>query len=309
MKPVLSLIALFFIAQTLLLGQATTPLQLSYLLTKATAEAPLERKHADEATNILATQLAQNAASTGSKYATFSLQPVLSLLEEGKIEGLKTLITAKLNVNVRVVNLISSETLGAFDVVLAGSGANRSEAMTKAIQQLRNKKALISKELLGFDQNIRAYYDKNCDAIAAKANAFISKNEFAAALALLHGIPSDVACFQTQAALTNQVFTAIQTQQCSTVLRKADAFVAANNFVAALNVLSQVDPAAPCATEASAKITAIEAKVDAAQKEQWEWLFKFWSAGVDAEKAKWNAITAISLGWLRTNSPLELIEK
>lgn len=309
MKPVLSLIALFFIAQTLLLGQANTPLQLSYLLAKATAETPLERKHADEATNILATQLAQNAASAGSKYSTFSLQPVLSLLEEGKIEGIKTLITAKLNVNVRVVNLISTETLGAFEVVLTGSGANRSEAITKAIQQLRNKKALISKELLGFDQNIRAYYDKNCDAIAAKANALVSKNEFAAALALLHGIPADVACFQTQAALTNQVFTTIQTQQCSTVLRQADAFVAANNFVAALNVLSQVDPAAPCATEASAKITAIEAKVDAAQKEQWEWLFKFWSAGVDAEKARWNAITAISLGWLRTNSQLELIEK
>ncbi|MEI6409296.1 MAG: hypothetical protein WCR52_07940 [Bacteroidota bacterium] len=308
MKPLFLLLFLLPGAQALLYGQTTT-IQQNFLLTQASVESPLDRSHATEAGNILASMLAQSAASSGSKYSVFSLQPNLSLLEEGKIEGVKTLITAKVNAGIRVTNVISSETLGAFDLVLTGSGKTRAEAITKAIQQLRNKKGQFVTELNGFEQKIKTYYEKNCDAIIAKAQDQLSKKEFASALAMLHGIPSEAACAQTAAALTAEAFTKVQEQQCSAVTRQADAFVAANNFVAALQVLSQIDPAAPCAADASAKIAAIETKVDAAQKEQWEWLFKFWSAGADAEKARWNALTAISLGWLRSNSKLEFIER
>lgn len=281
----------------------------SYLVSKGLTEQPVERKHAESAENILSGILSQASGASGSRYSVFGLTPALSLLEEGKIEGVKTLITAKVNVNVKVQNLISSETLGSFDLTLTGSGKTRAEAINKAIQQMRSKKDQISKEIAGFDQKIKSYYDKNCDKIAATAREYVAKKEYQAALAILHGIPAESSCFTAVEAQKNQVFASVQAQECSNFIKRADAFTAANNFVAALQVLSQVDASAPCAAEVTTKIADIETKLDAAQKEQWEWLFKFWSAGAEAEKAKWNAITAIAMNWLRSNGKYELLEK
>lgn len=309
MNRIFLLFTFFFVATAFATAQNTPAITQSYLISRGTVESPIERKHAEEAEHVLSGILAQSAGTSGSRYSVFSLSPVISLLEEGKVEGVKTLITAKVNISVRVSNLVSSEALGAFDMVVTGSGKNRAEAITKAVQQLRNKKVQVTKEIAGFDQKIKNYYDTNCEKIAATARDHVGKKEFQAALAILHGVPVDAGCYATISTLKSEVFNSVQQQQCSNITRQADAFIAANNFIAALNTLSQIDAAAPCAGEVTARIAAIEAKVDAAQKEQWEWLFKFWATGAEAEKAKWNAYTALCLNWLRTNGKIEILDK
>ncbi len=309
MNRIFLLFCLLFTGIYISSAQQQTEIANQYLISKCTVEAPLERRHGDETEHILTGILAQSATASGSKYSTFALAPVVSLLEEGKIEGVKTLVTAKLNISIRAVNLISSDILGAFDIVVTGSGKNRAEAITKGIQQLRSKKPQMAKSISEIDRKVKDYYDTNCDKIAATATDLVQKKQYQAALALLHGVPATAGCYASLAAQKEQVFKSVQEQQCSNISRQADALIAANNFTGALNLLSQVDASAPCAADVDAKIAVIETKLDAAQKERWEWLFKFWETGAEAEKAKWNAYTAICLNWLRGSSKFDIIDK
>lgn len=301
----------FPIIALVLLSASTSAQSLvrAYYLIKPVANAPFEPRQGDELNNILSSALAQNSAGTSAKFSNFGIQPTVSILEEGKIEGIKTQMTAKINVNLRMLNLITGDNLASNDLVFVGTGSNRSEALTRAIQQMRQKKAQLEKELANFDQKIRVYYEQNCTALVQKANALMQKNAYADALVLLHGIPADLPCYQQQTSLINQVFAKVQEQNCNAILRKADAAVAGNDFLQALQYLSELDPAAPCAAEASAKIATIETKLDAERQQQWEWLFKFWSAGVNAEVARWNARTAICLEWMHAHSSLNFIDK
>lgn len=310
MKPIFLLLLLSAAVPFLLNAQSETTLRQNFLLLKTQAPAPFERAQADECDQIVAALLAQvSAGGSGAPYSVFGLQPALSLLEEGKMEGVKTLVTAKVNIGFRVNNVVSSENFGAFDLVSAGSGKTRNEAVRHALQQLRSKKSKFAFELRQIEEKIGTYYEQNCASLSDKARNLVEKKDYAAALAILHGIPAESGCSGSAAALTAETFARYQEQQCAALLRQAEALSAGKRFGEALDLLGRLSPSAPCATDANAKIAAIESKADAALKEKWEWLFKCWSAGAEMEKARWNALTAISLGWLRTQYNLDLIEK
>jgi hypothetical protein len=279
----------------------------SYLIGKGKSDATFTKAQVEECERMITSVAArQSSAAIGNPYSMFAIVPSLSFVEERIAEGMKKMSAVKLNLNLSVVNLISNTTLGAFDVSFTGSGSNKSEAINRGIQQLRNKPNQISKAVEDFNEKINAYYENNCDKILTEAKEFNNRKNYPAAVALLHGVPPGLTCSAKTEALKNESFSILQQQICTNVNTKAQAAVASNDFISALNLLSQIDAAAPCATEAKTQISAIEAKFDATQREQWEWLFKFWSAGAEAERARWNAYTAIAMGWLRSTATVPL---
>ncbi|MFN7325162.1 MAG: hypothetical protein ACK5SQ_01130 [Chitinophagales bacterium] len=286
--------------------QAQTAAKQAYQVARTVYNAPIERGHGEEAERFLIGMLPAAGTASGS-FSLFGLIPALSLLEEGKTEGMKTLQTAKVNLNVQVKNLVSTEILGSFDLVVTGSGKTRSEAIQRAVQQLRNKKSMAVKELLKMDQLIDQYYEDNCARIKAVASDQVEKRNYAAAVAHLHAVPVETGCYTSTAALRQQAFELEQARLCGNIVQQAEAAAAANRFVEALQLLSKVDAAAPCAPQVKATIQGMEARLDAERKEQWNWLFQMWATGAEVEKARWNALTAISLNWLKSNNALDLI--
>jgi len=301
----LSFLLVFSLSTNLVLGQ-TEPKQ-AYQVARSVFTTPIERAHADEADRFLLGMLSAASGATGGNFSVFALVPALTLLEEGKTEGMKTLQTAKVNLNVQVKNLVSTEILNSFDLVVTGSGKTRTEAIQRAVQQLRSKKSQAIKEILKTDQLIAAYYDANCAKIKALAMDQLEKKNYAAAVAQLHAVPVETGCYASTMALRQQAFDLEQGRLCSNVLQQAEAAAAANQFEEALQLLSRIDATAPCAGQVKSTILSMETKLDAERNQQWNWIFQMWSTGAEVEKARWNALTAISLNWLKSNNALDLL--
>jgi hypothetical protein len=236
----------------------------------------------------------------------FSIQPTVSVLESAQIEGMQDRKAVKVNLNLRVLNAVSGETFASSDVVLTASGTTEDEAVGRALQNIRQNNPALRRELNALDAKVRAHYQAHCADVLTAAAAHEQRKEYAAALALLHSVPQGTPCFNEVAARKAAVFVLLQTANCQNLLTRADAHVAANNFTSALLLLSQTDATAPCAADVKSRIATLETKVDAAQKENWEWLFKFWATGAEAEKARYNALTACALTWLRGSGKCDL---
>lgn len=284
----------------------TANARISFLLAKAKFESNISPKYAEKVERQLASVLTSGVNTYGAPFSVFSIQPTVSVLESAQIEGMQDRKAVKLNVNLRVVNAVSGETFASSDVVVTGSGTSEDEAVSRALNNIRQNNPALRRELGNLDAKVRAHYQAHCADVLTAAAAHEQRKEYNAALALLHSVPQGTPCFNEVAARKTAVFAQVQATNCQNLLTRADAHIAGNNFLGALLLLSQVDATAPCAAEVKARIATVETKVDAAQKENWEWLFKFWATGAEAEKARYNALTACALTWLRGSGKCDL---
>ena len=279
---------------------------ISFALGRARIESGLSNSHQNKVERQLSALLTSGADTYGAPYAVFVVAPVLSLLDQGKIEGVATRITARVNLQLRVANNVSGEVFYTSDLALNGAGATLDEAVGKALQGVRPNNPALRKSLEESRVKIREHYAQHCDQVQKAAAEKESAGQFASALSLLHSVPEGTPCFETVQAKKAALFAKIQEQECRNLLQKADALIAAKDFAGALHWLAQIDSQSPCATDAKQRIATVETKVDEHERTQNEWLFKYWSAGQDAEKARWNTLTAFCLEWLHGNARYEL---
>lgn len=277
-----------------------------FALGRVKIESGLSYKHQGRVERQLAPLLSSGADTYGAPYSVFVLSPVLSLLEQGKIEGIATRVTARVNLQVQVANNLSGEVFYTNDLAFNGAGATLDEAVGKALQGIRPNNPALHKTLEESRAKILDYYTRQCASVQQAAGEKESAGQLAAALSLLHSVPAGTPCFDEVREKKLALFTKIQEQQCRNFLQKADARAAAKDFNGALNWLAQIDSQSPCANDAKQRIADLETKVDDNIRTQNEWLFKFWSAGQEAEKARWNALTGYCMDWLRENAQFEL---
>lgn len=280
--------------------------QISFALGRARIESGLSNTLQNKVERQLSALLTSGADTYGAPYAVFVVAPVLSLLDQGKIEGVATRITARVNLQLRVANNVSGEVFHTSDLTLTGAGATLDEAVGKALQGVRPNNPALRRAMEESRVKIREHYTQHCDQVQKAAAEKESAGQFAAALSLLHSIPEGTPCFEAVQAKKTALFAKIQEQECRNLLQKADARVAAKDFAGALHWLAQIDSQSPCAPDAKQRIATVETKVDEQERTRNEWLFKYWSAGQDAEKARWNALTTFCLEWLHGNAKYEL---
>jgi len=242
------------------------------------------------------------------KFSIFVIQPALDILEQGKIEGLKTQITVKLNLQLKLTNMMSGEVLDAQDIKASGAGNTLDEAVTRTIVSFRRDNPVLSKSIKTFRQRISEHYLAHCSRVMTMANELAGQKKFSDAFSALHAVPAGTTCYQEVAAKKLEYFNQVQTADCQNKLSRVNAAVAINDFKTALQVLSQIDANAPCFAEAKATLAAIEPKVDESLKTNYEWLLSFYKEGKAAETARWNAMTAIGLLYLTEGKKCVLVE-
>ncbi|MFN0212673.1 MAG: hypothetical protein ACKVT2_00335 [Saprospiraceae bacterium] len=244
-----------------------------------------------------------------NQFSVFVIRPALDILDQGKIEGIKTQITVKLNLQLKLTNGATAEVLAIQDVRISGAGNTVDDAVNRALQSLRRDHPALSKAIGNFRQRIVDHYATNCGNVSTAANELASQNKHRDAFALLHSVPQGTPCFQEVAGKKMEYFGLVQSADCQNKISRANAAVASNDFKTALQILGQIDANAPCFGDAKSAILSIESKVDENLKTNYEWIFSFYKEGKAAETARWNAMTAMGLLYLTENKKCILVER
>ncbi len=299
--PLLMLISLF---QAQLAAQ--TSAGISLLLGQPRLGKGISAQHQSSLENKLLSLFAAGDGSIGAKYSAFAVMPVLEILEQGKIEGMKNKPIVKLNLTMKLQNVYSGEVLEVREYMFTGSGNTADEAISKAIGGLRKNQPKLGKALKEFQTLILGFYEKNCASVMATANDFASRQQYRDAFAMLQSVPQGTSCYGQVEDAKKGYYQQVQSAGCAANIASANAAKAANDFSKALNILGSVDAESPCFGEAKALVASLETTVDEELKTRYEWLFKFHAAGTEAEAARWNAMNSLFLGWLRESGKVNI---
>ncbi len=232
----------------------------------------------------------------------FVIYPKFAIYESNIVEGGMqniTVVTAELSLFIKQVdnNLLFS----TISKQLKGSGSNKELAITNAISKIPTSDSEFKTFIENGKTKIIQYYETKCVDIIKKSDSYIKMQQYDQALGLLMTVPEEVSsCYNQIQDKAIEVYKAYQTQKCAELIQKAKTSLAANDYVGALNILSEIDPSASCFNEAQTLAKTAETKVDAEEKKQWDFQMKQYNDAVSLEKQRVEAIKEIAVSYYKS---------
>jgi hypothetical protein len=232
----------------------------------------------------------------------FVIYPKFAIYESNIVEGGMqniTVVTAELSLFIKQVdnNLLFS----AISKQLKGSGSNKELAITNAISKIPTSDPEFKTFIETGKSKIIQYYETKCVDIIKKSDSYVKMQQYEQALGLLMTVPEEVSsCYNQIQDKAIESYKAYQTQKCAELIQKAKTSLAANDYVGALNILSEIDPSASCFNEAQTLAKTAETKVDAEEKKQWDFQMKQYNDAVSLEKQRVEAIKEIAVSYYKS---------
>ncbi len=291
---ILRILFFSFFISSFVFGQTDNPVQdldiqiLSPKLDKnipASTAAKLERK----VINVFT----QNDV-VNKKESTFTLEPFLSLIEFGKLEGISSEETVQLELHFMVKNVFSGQSILVFSHKLSGSGKSKNVAINRAINNIRPQRKVYASFIARMQEKVDKYYGEDCNNIIASAQTAIDQNEYQKAIAILYAIPKKSDCRVSNQALLDQTYRQFQAQGCQALIQKAEVAILKKDYKDAINLIGQVDPNSPCKDQAQQLLQTVTAKVDEQTAKKMDFLNKVYKDNVDIEKARQQSMKSIS---------------
>jgi len=232
----------------------------------------------------------------------FVIYPKFAIYESNIVEGGMqniTVITADLSLFIKQVD--NNILFASISKPLKGSGSTKELAIANAISKITTNepdfKTFIEKGKL----KIISYYETKCVDIIKKSDTYIKMQQYEEALGILMTVPEEVSsCYDKIQEKAIETYKAYQNQRCSELIQKAKTTLAGNDYVGALDILSEIDPSATCFNEAQTIAKSAEKKVDAEEKKQWDFQMKQYSDNVSLEKQRIQAIKEIAVSYYKS---------
>jgi len=228
------------------------------------------------------------------KESTFTLQPFLSLIEFGQIEGIANEETVQLELHFMVKNVFSGQTILVFSHKLSGSGKSQNAAINRALNNIRPQRKVYTSFISKMQEKVDKYYGEDCNNIIADAQRAIDQNEYQKAIAILYAIPKNSDCRTSNQSLLDQTYRQFQTQGCQALIQKAEVAILKKDYKDAINLIGQVDTNSPCKNQAQQLLKTVTAKVDEQTAKKMDFLNKVYKDNVDIEKARQQSMKSIS---------------
>ncbi len=228
------------------------------------------------------------------KGSTFAVYPSVSIVEFGKMEGIKTLQTAQLELSFLVKNIFSNEDFIVFSKSLSGSGNTQKAAINQAIMSIRPQQKIYQKFIEGMTERINGYYEEECNNIIADAQKAIDNQEYQKAVSLLNVLPNNSTCKTSNENLLDQAYQKYQTKNCNGLIQKANIAAMKKDYKTAIDYLALVDAQSPCASEAQQALQKIGKASDEQTAKKLEFLNKVYSDNKEIQKARQQSMNAIS---------------
>lgn len=226
--------------------------------------------------------------------STFAIYPNISVVEFGKMEGIKTLQTVQLELSFLVKNIFSNEDFIVFSKSLSGAGNNKKAAINKAIMSIRPQQKIYKSFIEGMTERINSYYEEECNNIIADAQKALNNQEYQKAVSLLNILPNNSTCKKSNESLLDQAYQKYQTKNCNGLIQKANIAAMKNDYKTAIDYLAKVDAQSPCSGEAQQALQKIGKASDEQTAKKLEFLNKVYSDNKEIQKARQQSMNAIS---------------
>jgi len=232
----------------------------------------------------------------------FVIYPKFAVYESNIVEGGMqniTVVTAELSLFIKQVdnNLLFS----TISKQLKGSGSNKELAITNAISKIPTSDPEFKTFIETGKSKIIQYYETKCVDIIKQSDSYVKMQQYEQALGLLMTVPEEVSsCYNHIQDKAIESYKAYQTQKCAELIQTAKTSLAANDYIGALNILSEIDPSASCFNEAQTLAKTAETKVDAEEKKQWDFQMKQYNDAVSLEKQRVEAIKEIAVSYYKS---------
>jgi len=233
------------------------------------------------------------------KGSTFAVYPSVSIVEFGKMEGIKTLQTAQLELSFLVKNIFSNEDFIVFSKSLSGAGNTQKAAINKAIMSIRPQQSIYKNFITGMAERINGYYEEECNNIIANAQKAIDNQEYQKAVSLLNVLPNNSTCKTSNENLLDQAYQKYQTKNCNGLIQKANIAALKKDYKTAIDYLALIDAQSPCASEAQQALQKIGTASDQQTAKKLEFLNKVYSDNKEIQKARQQSMNAISNTYIK----------
>lgn len=228
------------------------------------------------------------------KESTFTLHTLLSLIDFNKMEGISQEETVQLELSFMVKNVFSGQSILIFSHKLSGSGKTRNTAINRAINNIRPQRKAYANFINKMQAKIEKYYGEDCNNIITEAQRAMDQNEFKKAVAILYVIPKNSDCRTSNQSLLDQAYNQYQSQNCQSLIQRAEVAILKKDYKNAINLLGQVDVNSSCRDQAQKQLESVTAKVDEQTEKKMKFLNKVYKDNVDIEKAKQQSMKSIS---------------
>ncbi len=183
-----------------------------------------------------------------------------------------------LEVSFYLLNLQEKVILAELALPLKGIDKTENRAISQAINNLNPRNPTVRNFMNQCRTKVIDYYTTRIPALLAKARSLADRADYAEALAVLAAVPESVDEYPAVADLMVSIYTQEIDKKAMTAIQEANAQLAAQDYIAALNALLTVDASSTHFDKAVKMIASIKQQLDAKAK-----------AEAEAELAKYEA--------------------
>ena len=186
--------------------------------------------------------------------------------------------------------------------ILKGSGNTKEKALNDCIANIPVADEAFQTFLNEGKKKIIDYYQARCSDIMFKAKNYAKQEQYETAIAILMLVPEEVSCYESITTLTEEIYGAYQNKLCAQLTSAANAAIAIQDYYAAAEYLTQINPNSSCYSFAVNTFKKVEEKVSALEQRDWNFKMKQYDDSVQLEKMRIRAAKEIAVEYYR-NQP------
>jgi hypothetical protein len=306
----LALSGLFCLFYTIVTAQPNIPAHyLRLMLAQTKLESPeIPANLAARTDRQLLGLLAQDGSRDEDRFSAFVVSPMVVLTEKTVAEAPEVRHDVQLTMHLILTQVFTGQVLEKRSVVLPGTGSTLPEAIVRAMAGVRNNNAALMQSLEHFRTFAAAQLEKECGGLRKTAQDSAGRDNYRAAVAMLHAIPPGTVCFTTVQDAKNRYFQNLVDANCSALLDEARQAYAGNDPAGALRLLTFIAADSPCFAETKAFAEKLEkSALDEAVRQPYNWLLAYFRNDEGGSRAQWNAMNAWALDFVRREGRVSLV--
>lgn len=249
-----------------------------------------------ESHKMLESKLSQiisaNGIADNENVVRFVLTAKINVVSKDIVAGPPQRISQKLDITFILGDIDEDKVYSQQTISAIGIGQNLEKSYISAFKNINSKNPAIVAFVQEGKEKLLAYYQTHCNELIAKAKKQASQQNYEEALMLLTSIPSVcTSCFEESAQIATTIYTNMIEARGAEFLNQARATWANNptreGAIEATRLLSQINFAASCQTQATSLLKEITVKMNEIDRREWEHQMQVYHDGIEREKRQW----------------------
>lgn len=245
----------------------------------------------------------------GSGNQRFIITANAEILSEDIVVTTKEMYQYELNINFIVGDGIEGTKFAMASQTVKGLGETKADAYVQAFRKIKPNDPVFQDMIDEAKAKIIEYYNSKCDFIITQAKTMAQKQDYDGAIYKLMSVP-DVCkdCYAKCMEEAQVIYKAKIDDECARMLAEARNIWGAGQDISAADaagtILSQINPASKCYSDAVKLSNDIAKRVKELDQREWNLMLKQQQDAVDIEKANIKAVRDIGVAYGSHQQPV-----